>query len=133
MKSLLRLPRQGEGGFTLLEILIVVVILGTLAAIVIPNIIFLTSEGLEEAKQTEYYNVRLAVLAMMVKAERSQLDDGAYPMTVQEKAECNNVQVTDNTVSPNITYYLDNQLISGQFPLLQAYEITQDGDVTLAD
>ncbi len=127
------MPRQGEGGFTLLEILIVVVILGTLAAIVIPNIIFLTSEGLEEAKQTEYYNVKVAVLAMMVKAQTSQLDDGAYPMTVQEKAECNNVQVTDNTVSPSTTYYLDNQLISGQFPLLQAYEITQDGDVTLAD
>jgi len=70
---------------------------------------------------------------MLIKAETSQLDDGAYPMTVQEKAECNNVQVTDNTVSPSTTYYLDNHLISGQFPLLQAYEITQDGDVILAD
>jgi prepilin-type N-terminal cleavage/methylation domain-containing protein len=123
--------RRGERGFTLLEILVVVAILGFLAAIVIPNVMHVQNRGREEAMQTEYHDVRIAVLTMMVKARRHQLDDGSYPMTVQTKDECHAIHSTDETTG--VIYYLDEHLISGKFPLMQAYSIKQNGDVTIAE
>lgn len=127
----LRLPHQGERGFTLLEILVVVAILGTLAAIVIPNIIHLRNKGIEEAKQTEYHNVQIAVLTMMVKAHGSDLD-GEYT-DIDALTEVHGVTVTDTTANPNVTYYLDEYLTGGKFPLMQAYDIAQEGEVIVAD
>lgn len=71
-----KLPRNGQGGFTLIEVLIVVIILGTLAAIVIPNIIHLKSEGRVDAANTERYNCQLAVLSAMIDQEVSSLTPG---------------------------------------------------------
>ena len=72
----LKLPRNGEGGFTLIEVLIVVVILGTLAAIVIPNIIHLRSEGQVDSANTEHKNVQLAVLSAMVDQKAMEITPG---------------------------------------------------------
>jgi len=132
MKRLLGLSRQGERGFTLLEILVVVAILGILAAIVIPSIMGLMNEGREEAMQEEFHSVRTAVLAMMVRAHGSDLD-GDYT-DIDELTEVHGVTVTDTTANPNVTYYLDDYLMGGKYPLMQAYDITQeDGTVTVAD
>ena len=125
------MSRQGERGFTLIEILVVVAILGILTAVVIPNILNLRSEGKEEAQRTEWHNVQTAVYAMIIKAHSSQLDAGTYPMTVQTEADCHGVKATDTTTNPDVTYYLDDHLISGEFPLQQAYDVTLDGEVTV--
>ena len=122
---------QGERGFTLIEIMIVVALLGILTAVVIPNVLNLMNEGEEEAKQTEWHNVQTAVYAIMLKAHSSQLDAGTYPMTVQTKTECHDVKATDTTTNPDVTYYLDDHLISGEYPLKQAYDIALDGGVTV--
>lgn len=68
--------RKTRKGFTLVEILIVVVILGILAAIVIPQF----SNASEEAKTSS--------LASNLQSLRSQIElykikEGAYPATLQ--------------------------------------------------
>jgi prepilin-type N-terminal cleavage/methylation domain-containing protein len=75
----LKLPRNNFRGFTMVEILVVVAILGTLAAIVIPNVIHLRSEGQVESANTELYNSQLAILSAMTDPDNTiaELTSGA--------------------------------------------------------
>ena len=87
----MRIPEKGEKGFTLIKLLIVVAILGVLAAVVIPNVGRFIGRGESEAKDTEFANVQSAVVAMMVDNSLSSLPNpisaainrtqnmGAYP------------------------------------------------------
>lgn len=68
--------KKARGGFTLIEIMIVVVILGLLAALIAPNVI---GKG-EEAK------VKIACTQMKSIFEAMQLfksDNGSYPTTLE--------------------------------------------------
>ncbi|MGB6411585.1 MAG: type II secretion system major pseudopilin GspG [Candidatus Deferrimicrobiaceae bacterium] len=65
-----------RGGFTLLEIMVVIVILGLLAALVVPKLIGRT----EEAKQTQ---TRLQIKNIEQALQLFKLDNGFYPGTEQ--------------------------------------------------
>ncbi len=67
---------RARGGFTLIEIMIVIVILGLLAAIVVPKLIGRT----EEAKRTQ---TRVQVKNIEQALELFKLDNGFYPSTEQ--------------------------------------------------
>ncbi len=54
-------------GFTLVELLIVVAILGVLSAVVLPNVIGLADEGQIEAAKAELVTVQTAMDTMMAK------------------------------------------------------------------
>ena len=123
MKKIFRILHRRKEGFTLLEVLVVVVILGLLAAVVIPNILGLMNEGREEAKRAEHHNIQIAVLAMMVEAKVTELDD-IYP-SVNTETQVSAVQCISGA------YSLRDHLTGGKYPLMQAYDIDLKGSVTV--
>ncbi|MEW6427691.1 MAG: type II secretion system major pseudopilin GspG [Thermodesulfobacteriota bacterium] len=65
-----------EGGFTLIEIMVVLVILGILAGIIVPRII----ERPEEARQVK---ARMQIKGLETALKMYKLDNGSYPSTEQ--------------------------------------------------
>ena len=69
-------PRDGRAGFTLLELMVVIVILGLLAALVVPKLIGQS----EKAKQTA---ARVQIRSLEQALQLFKLDNGFYPATEQ--------------------------------------------------
>ena len=67
MKGFLKRIHRESKGFTLVELLIVIAILGVLAAVVLPNVTGLVGEGETEGAKAELVTVQTAIDTMMAK------------------------------------------------------------------
>jgi general secretion pathway protein G len=74
MKKLVKLNKQG--GFTLVEVMVVVVILGILAAIIVPKI-------MSRPEQARIVKAKQDILAIESALDLYKLDNGSYPSTDQ--------------------------------------------------
>ena len=67
-----RLPRRGARGFTLIEIMVVIVILGVLAALIVPRVL----ERPDEARRVA---ARADIAALVGALKLYRLDNQRYP------------------------------------------------------
>jgi type IV pilus assembly protein PilA len=125
MRKLLSQLKRGNRGYTLIEILVVVAILGVLAVVAVPNVIALSDDGEAEAKQAEAHNLQLVVQVMMTEAGEEELDDSYDGVQTLSEIEA----VTAGGGACSLDSYL--HLLGGENQLLQAYDISQDGVVTV--
>ncbi len=67
MKRIKGFFSHGEKGFTLIEMLIVIAVLGVLAGVVVPNVASFTKAGNIAAANSEAANVKTAALAYLAE------------------------------------------------------------------
>ncbi|MBN1862723.1 MAG: type II secretion system protein [Dehalococcoidales bacterium] len=113
---------QRQRGFTLVELLVVVAIAGTLAAIAVPSVASFMDEGDTEAKETELDNVQTAVLSLMASAGQEQLSDSYTAVDTETEVQ----GITAGSES------LSDYFIGSPYPLLQPYDISQNGVVSVS-
>ena len=92
MKKFFRKFRRGQKGFTMVELLVVIGILGVIVAVVVPNVGSFIGQGKSESYETELHNVQTVTLAMLSDSTTSVLT----PVTTATK-DLSTVQTTDTT------------------------------------
>ena len=113
----------GDKGFTLIEMLVVVAVLGALAGVAIPSFSRFIGSGETEAHDTELHNIQVAVTALMADQNTNTLDAGAYPITTDDMDDItlNSVPLSDyitglnadGTTSSGCTYVFEqNGMVS---------------------
>jgi len=96
------LARRLRRGFTLIELMVVLVILGVLAALIVPNVLDRTDDARVTAARTDINNLMQAL-------KLYKLDNQRYP-SAEQGLEALIKKPSSGTVPPNWRPYLDKLL-----------------------
>jgi len=113
---------HNQRGFTLVELLVVMLILGALASVVVLAITSFMGKGTAEVANTEVHNACVAISCCMVDAGVNRLDADA---PVNWDGSEGVVTATSNR---GIVYDAANSLRSKR--LKATYQVTPDGEIT---
>src|SRR3954465_1931919 len=95
----IKLRRAAHAGFTLIELMVVLVIIGVLAALIVPNVLERADDARVTAAKTDVNN-----LVQALKLYR--LDNQRYP-TAEQGLQALLAKPTTNPVPPNWKPYLE--------------------------
>jgi prepilin-type N-terminal cleavage/methylation domain-containing protein len=116
MKGLLKLHRN-EQGFSLVELLIVIVILGILAAVALPNFTGITERGDEEAAATELDTIQTALDVKMADERLSSVNVTANTGDMAD--------FPDNDTRPLYPWYMRTQLTTENYSCTTSGQVSQ--------
>jgi len=114
--------QNGETGFTLIEVLVVVAILGILAGVVIPSVGLYTSVADEESGGTELHNVRTAITAMLSDARTGTITNPVLVAT-NDLTGCSTVE--DGTTYPLSDYLTEADDMAYQYTISTLGNVSQ--------
>jgi prepilin-type N-terminal cleavage/methylation domain-containing protein len=122
-KKLLRYLHYREKGFTLIEVLVVIAIIGALMGVAIPRLVQFSDRGRPETAQTELQNIQHAVWSMLTESETGQL------IPASNVTDMDTV-VTTNTTALVLSDYLTGLDSDGTLKTDFTYSFTANGTMT---
>jgi len=99
--------RCGRGGFSLIELMVVIVVIAILAAIGIPTMGYVNRKGAESRAQTE-------VAALSAAIDSYKLDFGSYPASTNLFRELTGQGTVNNSkvyIEPSRSMFTNNQFV----------------------
>lgn len=126
----MKLPRRGEKGFTLVELLIVLAILSVLAAVVIPNITGMMGRGAEQSFNTDQKTVQTAVATVYFDVHKGVGSDDLWGGTDAKDGHW--YPTVDATSFKDFSVDLENPTMIDDRWEVYPVVIPTDGDISQA-